>query len=57
MTTETWVRMCLGKHRWSTIERAESKLPFIEKKFGKKMRIYYCSSCQGYHITSQVRRK
>jgi hypothetical protein len=49
----TTYQLC-SKHRYKIKKHAETVLNAMQKKRRKKQanRIYYCSKCQGWHLTS-----
>ncbi len=48
-----WAKSCLAKTRYYPKKKARKWLRDAEKKTGKKLRIYYCLNCAGYHYSSK----
>jgi len=54
---------CTNKKRYRTANEAEKQNKHIARVFAKsgeeakKMRVYYCEFCDGYHLTSHIRRE
>lgn len=46
-------KMCLFKRLYITYQEAEKTLKRRQKKTDKKLRIYKCPICKGYHLTSK----
>lgn len=49
-------RSCLSKRRYKTYRRALLQAQKFTEKFGKEQYVYWCSYCNGYHITSTPRK-
>lgn len=47
----TW-RRCGSKHRYRYEHDAEQSRKKYEQLRGKKLRVYYCDVCKGFHLTS-----
>lgn len=49
-------RMCEGKVKFATFERAEKARPDIERRFpGEKLEAYACPFCRSYHLGHIIR--
>ena len=48
-------RSCGSKRRYKTAVDANKGAKRIMRRFGSRLRAYYCRFCHGYHLTSQVR--
>jgi hypothetical protein len=46
-------KMCLNKRLYVSLKEAIKVLKHREKKTKKKLRIYKCPCCKGYHLTSK----
>ena len=48
------VNSCIKKHRYNSKKAALDAINRIHKKRNTELRIYFCSLCLGYHLTSKV---
>ena len=48
---------CLKKNRYMTLEDVEYYKKKFKKKRKKKLGSYLCPHCNGYHLTSKVKRE
>lgn len=46
-------KMCLNKRLYITKEEAITALNHRKNKTDKKLRVYKCPICKGYHLTSK----
>jgi hypothetical protein len=46
-----------GKTRWSTQKGALGSASVASRHSGKDMRVYKCTFCRGWHLTSKTDRK
>jgi hypothetical protein len=55
METSLWMRGCASKKRYSNKTFAKKVLKSAKRRLDKKMAIYKCKYCEGFHLTSKVR--
>jgi hypothetical protein len=53
MATNGATTQCLGKERFDTREHAGLAAAAQAKVAGKPIRSFFCSLCNGYHLTSR----
>lgn len=51
---EKWVKGCLSKKCYKTIEFAEVVAKKVSKVYNKEHRVYYCNKCMNFHLTTKV---
>ena len=49
--------MCLRKNKYKTLSQAELALEKYKEKYNTEYRIYYCTLCGYYHLTTKERIK
>lgn len=49
-----WVSDCLKKNKYPSMGYAKRVRSEAKKKRDVDLRIYYCSHCNGYHLTSKI---
>lgn len=50
---EKMFRMCLRKKKFTSYSSAQNIAKECDQKYGKTHRVYYCSLCGGYHLTTK----
>jgi hypothetical protein len=53
MSEKDLKRQCLDKKRYDKSILAEKEAAEFSKLYKKKIRVYYCEFCTGYHLTSK----
>lgn len=53
-TLRTMVKGCYGKSRYSSEGKAQKYADKARAARGTSLRIYYCSECFGFHLTSKA---
>ena len=46
-------RMCLRKNKYKTLRQAKLAVEKYKEKYDTEYRIYYCTLCGNYHLTTK----
>ncbi len=49
-------RQCFGKKKWRSADVADKRAKQFSRRYGKKVRSYYCDICDGYHLSTTPER-
>ncbi len=57
MSNEAFFKSCFDKKSYESLLEAEHTIDEIQKREKVSLRIYKCTYCENWHLTSQVKHK